>query len=72
MRPNSTAKQVHCEFSQQGLIMHGSSYSEPPSGQRASDWNTIRSLLPYLWEFRGRVILAMAFLVFAKVAKVGG
>ncbi len=51
--------------------MHGSSYSEPPSGQRASDWNTIRSLLPYLWEFRGRVILAMAFLVFAKVANVG-
>jgi ATP-binding cassette subfamily B protein len=51
--------------------MHGSSYSEPPSGQRASDWNTIRSLLPYLWEFRGRVILAIAFLVLAKVANVG-
>ncbi len=50
--------------------MHGSSYSEP-SGRPSADWHTIRSLLPYLWEFRGRVILAMAFLVLAKVANVG-
>ncbi len=52
-------------------MQHGSSYSEPPSGRRVSDWKTIRSLLPYLWEFRGRVILAMVFLVLAKVANVG-
>ncbi|MEO5703195.1 MAG: ABC transporter ATP-binding protein/permease [Gammaproteobacteria bacterium] len=51
--------------------MHGSSYSEPPSARRTSDWKTIRSLLPYLWEFRGRVLLAMALLVLAKVANVG-
>jgi len=50
--------------------MHGSSYSEP-SGRPSADWHTIRSLLPYLWEFRGRVLLAMTCLVLAKVANVG-
>ncbi len=34
------------------------------------DLQVIRSLLPYLWEYRGRVILALAFLVLAKVASV--
>ncbi len=34
------------------------------------DLKVIRSLLPYLWEYRGRVILALAFLVLAKVASV--
>jgi ATP-binding cassette, subfamily B, heavy metal transporter len=33
-------------------------------------WHTIRSLLPYLLEFRGRVVLALAFLAAAKVANV--
>jgi ATP-binding cassette subfamily B protein len=35
------------------------------------DWNTIRTLLPYLWEYKGRVIAAVACLVLAKVANVG-
>jgi len=35
------------------------------------DWNTIRSLLPYLWEFRGRALLAMILLILAKAANVG-
>src|SRR5438874_369442 len=30
----------------------------------------IRRLLPYLWEYRGRVILALAFLVTAKLANI--
>ncbi len=34
------------------------------------DWNTLRSLLPYLWEFKGRVVLALSLLVFAKLANV--
>ena len=38
---------------------------------RVGGWNTIRTLLPYLWEFKGRVILALTFLVAAKVANVG-
>ncbi|MBI1174595.1 MAG: ATP-binding cassette domain-containing protein [Sideroxydans sp.] len=34
------------------------------------DWTTIRTLLPYLWEFKGRVVLAMSLLVLAKLANV--
>ncbi len=44
-------------------------YGKPPENR--NDWQTIKSLLPYLWEFRGRVLLAMAFLIAAKVANVG-
>ena len=36
-----------------------------------SDWRVIRSLLPYLWDFRWRVALAVTFLVTAKVANIG-
>ena len=42
---------------------------EKPSANR-NDWKTIRSLLPYLWEFKGRVMLALALLVMAKIANV--
>jgi ABC-type transport system involved in Fe-S cluster assembly fused permease/ATPase subunit len=35
------------------------------------DWMTIRTLLPYLWEYRGRVLAAIGCLVLAKVANVG-
>ena len=35
------------------------------------DWKAIRSLLPYLWEFKGRVAIALALLTLAKVANVG-
>src|SRR5690348_6788173 len=34
------------------------------------DASVIRKLLPYLWEFRGRVVLALAFLVAAKLANI--
>ena len=43
-------------------------YGKPPS--RQNDWKTIKSLLPYLLEFRGRVALALVFLALAKVATV--
>ena len=38
---------------------------------RSRDWATIRTLLPYLWEYRARVMLAMACLIAAKLANVG-
>ncbi len=44
-------------------------YSKPPSNRH--DWQTIRSLIPYLREFRGRVVLALILLALAKVANVG-
>jgi ATP-binding cassette subfamily B protein len=34
-------------------------------------WQTIRTLLPYLWEWKGRVAAAIVCLVAAKVANVG-
>src|SRR3982750_4715636 len=40
-----------------------------PSGR--GDWRLIGTLLPYLWADKGRVILALAALVAAKVANVG-
>ncbi|MDR3517570.1 MAG: ABC transporter ATP-binding protein/permease [Azospirillaceae bacterium] len=45
------------------------------SAPRSSHSGTIRTLLPYLWpvgdwEMRGRVVVAMVFLVIAKVANV--
>jgi ATP-binding cassette, subfamily B, heavy metal transporter len=36
-----------------------------------TEWQAVRSLFPYLWEFRWRVALAIAFLVTAKVANIG-
>jgi ATP-binding cassette subfamily B protein len=35
------------------------------------DWRVVRSLLPYLLEFKARVALALVFLVAAKLANVG-
>lgn len=43
----------------------------PPSDKKRNDWKTIRTLLPYLWEFRTRVIVALICLILAKVAIVG-
>ena len=37
----------------------------------AGDFGVIRKLLPYLWQYRLRVLLALAFLVTAKVANIG-
>jgi ABC-type transport system involved in Fe-S cluster assembly fused permease/ATPase subunit len=41
-----------------------------PAPTNRNDWKTIKTLLPYLWEFRGRVGLALAFLGLAKLANV--
>ena len=42
---------------------------KPPSNR--NDWKTIRTLFPYLWEFRGRIALSMIFLILAKLSNVG-
>jgi ABC-type multidrug transport system fused ATPase/permease subunit len=41
-----------------------------PESVPRGDWNTIRNLLPYLTEFKGRVALALTMLVLAKLANV--
>src|ERR1044071_5448989 len=35
------------------------------------DWHAIGTLIPYLWEYKGRVLAALACLIAAKVANVG-
>ncbi|MDP2852317.1 MAG: ABC transporter transmembrane domain-containing protein, partial [Gallionella sp.] len=40
----------------------------PPTDR--NDLKTLRTLLPYLWEFRWRVVLALTLLVLAKLANV--
>jgi ATP-binding cassette subfamily B protein len=39
------------------------------TGQR-HDWTTIKSLLPYLWQWKWRVLLALSCLIAAKLANV--
>jgi len=41
-----------------------------PAPTDRNDLKTIRTLLPYLWEFRWRVVLALMLLVLAKLANV--
>jgi len=41
-----------------------------PAPKDRNDIRTIRTLLPYLWEFRGRVVIALALLIAAKFANV--
>ena len=36
-----------------------------------SDWATLRRLAPYVWQWRWRVLIALSFLVAAKLANVG-
>ena len=54
---------------------HGSSLPLPAVDtvprSRSRDWATIRKLIPYLWEYKGRVVLAMVCLIGAKLANVG-
>ena len=40
-------------------------------GAARSDWHTLAKLLPYLWNYRWRVGIALLFLIGAKVANVG-
>ena len=36
-----------------------------------SDWKTLKKLVPYVWEWRWRVLVALLFLVAAKLANIG-
>ena len=42
----------------------------PSSRIERNDWQVLRTLLPYLWAYRGRVLFALGCLVAAKVATV--
>ncbi len=52
-------------------MRHGGEISTPLPGPAGGDWQTLRRLLPYLWQYKWRVGLALAFMVGAKLANVG-
>ena len=50
---------------------HGSTSAPVPPGPASGDWSTLKRLLPYLWQYKWRVVLALGFMVAAKFANVG-
>ncbi|MGB0720896.1 MAG: ABCB family ABC transporter ATP-binding protein/permease [Gammaproteobacteria bacterium] len=44
--------------------------TEDPHADRR-DWQNLKNLLPYLWAYRGRVLVALVALILAKGANVG-
>ena len=42
-----------------------------PSAAPRSEWGALKKLAPYVWQWRWRVLLALSFLVAAKVSNVG-
>ena len=53
------------------MATHGHHSAAPTQSLRGNEWRSVGILLPYLLEFRGRVALALALLVSAKLANVG-
>jgi len=49
--------------------MHGFRTEMPASGRR--DWQTLNTLTPYLWDYRGRIGGALSLLALAKLANIG-
>lgn len=45
--------------------------SAPHLSPVRGDWSTVQTLLPYLWAYKWRVLIALSFLVGAKLANVG-
>lgn len=51
------------------MVHHFQNLSKPHKDRR--DWHNLRAMLPFLWEYRGRALFALACLVLAKIANVG-
>jgi ATP-binding cassette, subfamily B, heavy metal transporter len=48
----------------------GAAASAQETVSRRSDWATLARLLPYLWQYKWRVVFALSFMVAAKMANV--
>jgi ABC-type transport system involved in Fe-S cluster assembly fused permease/ATPase subunit len=53
------------------MASHRRHSAAPQQKLSGNEWRALASLAPYLWEYRGRVALALGFLVTAKLANVG-
>jgi ATP-binding cassette, subfamily B, heavy metal transporter len=49
---------------------HGETAPSSSNGPRTGDWQTLSRLLPYLWQYKWRVLTALALMVGAKLANV--
>ncbi|MFT7400869.1 MAG: ABC-type transport system involved in Fe-S cluster assembly fused permease/ATPase subunit [Hydrogenophaga sp.] len=61
MRPSSSAS---------SSIGTGAQPKEQDQPKGRSDWATLSRLLPYLWQYKWRVMIALGFMVAAKMANV--
>ena len=34
-------------------------------------WRSLGAIMPFLWEYRGRALLALSFLILAKLSLIG-
>ena len=51
---------------------HARTATDAPANQGTrNDWATLKTLFPYLWQWKWRVLVALGCLVLAKVANVG-
>mgnify|MGYP003338237419 CR=1 FL=1 len=53
-----------------GVLSEPASVNKDGLAKR-SEWRVVPTLLPFLWEYKGRVAVALTFLVTAKLANVG-
>jgi len=62
MRPDTSART--------SIALPASPGAPGATTAQRSDWATLKRLLPYLWQYKLRVVLALAFMVAAKMANV--
>jgi ATP-binding cassette, subfamily B, heavy metal transporter len=67
---------AHALIAEPNPMRHHTSQALPAPPERSAgaprgDWQTVRTLLPYLLAYKGRVLLALGCLIAAKLANVG-
>jgi len=60
----------HGESSAPAAPTSGHSKGLAPPASSGGDWKTLSRLLPYLWQYKWRVVIALSLMVGAKLANV--
>ncbi len=50
---------------------HGQHVTQTDRANEHFSWRSLQAVTPFLWEYRGRVLLSLAFLILAKLSLVG-
>jgi len=50
---------------------HGQHVTQTDGANEHFSWRSLQAVTPFLWEYRGRVLLSLAFLILAKLSLVG-